>query len=305
MGIFSVLLLYSLWSTSFPIGKWLLAFASPVFLTGVRMSFAGILISLFIILKYKRLPNLSKKQWLSLLLLGFLSIYLSNVLEFYGLQSLSAAKTCFIYSLSPFFSALFSYLHFGEKMNKMKWLGMIIGFLGFTPSLDFSSDFSFRLSTPEVAVMGAAVASVYGWTLLRVVVKDNEISPLVANGFSMLFGGIFALTHSVLTESWNPYPMMPNEWPNLLTGVMAMTVISNFICYNLYGLMLKRYTATFLSFFGLLSPIFASLNAWLLINETPSLKIFISTFIVSIGLWIFYRNELKQGYIKQKETFSA
>ncbi len=298
MGIFSVIILYLLWSTSFPIGKWLLTFASPVFLTGFRMFFAGALICLFLLFKDKGIPKLNKKQWLSLSLLGFLSIYLSNVLEFYGLQSLSAAKTCFIYSLSPFCAALFSYIHFGEKMNTMKWIGMAIGFLGFIPSLDFSSDFSLKISLPELAVMGAAIASVYGWILLRVVVKESEISPLVANGYSMLIGGAFALIHSQFIEIWNPIPMDTSNLPKMLTGVAAMTIISNMICYNLYGVMLKRFTATFLSFFGLLSPIFASLNAWILINEPPSIKIFLSTAIVSVGLWIFYKTELKQGYVK-------
>jgi drug/metabolite transporter (DMT)-like permease len=304
MGIFSVLILYLLWSSSFPIGKWLLGFASPVFLTGIRMFFAGALICLFMLIRQKGFPKLSKIQWGSLTLLGFLSIYLSNILEFYGLQSLSAGKTCFIYSLSPFCAALFSYIHFGEKMNKMKWIGMLIGFLGFIPSLDFSSDFSFRFSLPELAVMGAAVTSVYGWILLRVVVKDNEISPLTANGYSMLIGGFFALVHSFFQETWQPIPMATQNIPQVFYGISAMTIISNFICYNLYGLMLKRFTATFLSFFGLLSPIFASFNAWLLLNEPPSIKIFLSTFIVSIGLWIFHRNELKQGYIKSGQIIN-
>ena len=76
-----------------------------------------------------------------------------------------------------------------------------------------------------------------------------------------------------------------------------MVLISNLICYNLYGVMLKRYTATFLSFMGLLSPIFASISSWALLGEKPSWIIFLSTGVVSLGLWIVYRAELKQGYI--------
>jgi drug/metabolite transporter (DMT)-like permease len=300
MGILSVISLYLLWSSSFPIGKWLLNYSTPVFLTGFRMFFAGLLIALFILIRNRGLPKLSKKQWLSLGLLGLLSIYLSNVFEFYGLRSLSAAKTCFIYSLSPFLAALLSFIHFGEKMTKAKWAGLMIGFLGFIPSLDLSSDLKFSLSIPEIAVILAVVTSVYGWIILRMMVKENEISPLIANGFSMLFGGMMALGHSFLIETWNPIPMDLKHLPSVFGGIAAMTIISNFICYNLYGMMLKRFTATFLSFFGLLSPIFASFNAWILLNEPPSLKILLSTTIVSFGLWLFYKTELKQGYVKLK-----
>jgi drug/metabolite transporter (DMT)-like permease len=65
--------------------------------------------------------------------------------------------------------------------------------------------------------------------------------------------------------------------------------------------MLKKYTATFLSFMGLLSPIFASLNSWLILGEPPSWQILLSTSIVSLGLFIVYQAELKQGYILKKK----
>jgi drug/metabolite transporter (DMT)-like permease len=65
--------------------------------------------------------------------------------------------------------------------------------------------------------------------------------------------------------------------------------------------MLKRYTATFLSFMGLLSPIFASFTGWILLGESISWTIFFSTAIVCSGLWIVYRAELKQGYIIRKQ----
>ena len=61
--------------------------------------------------------------------------------------------------------------------------------------------------------------------------------------------------------------------------------------------MLRKFTATFVSFMGLLSPIFASLNAWIFSGESPSPVIFLSTAIVSLGLWIVYSAELRQGYI--------
>lgn len=84
-----------------------------------------------------------------------------------------------------------------------------------------------------------------------------------------------------------------------------MTFISNIICYNVYGLMLKKYTATFLSFVGLLSPIFASLNSWVLLGERPSWIIFASTTVVALGLWMVYQAELKQGYIRKEEEIPA
>jgi len=300
MQILLAPLLYAMWSSMFPVGKWLLEFSSPIFLTGTRMTFAGLILFAYLLLRKRGdIRALGRREWLSLAVLGFFSVYASCVLEFKGLKHLTAAKTCFIYSLSPFFTIFFSYLHFGEKMTRMKWIGMLIGFLGIFPVLmvqtgseELLNAFSF-LSWPEIYVMGAALFASYGWTLLRLMVK--EVSPAVANAISMLFGGAMALIHSYFLEGF--LPISSGALAPLAYGTLIMTLISNIICYNLYGYLLQRYTATLLSFIGLLSPIFASLNAWLILREPPSPLIFISTGIISIGLWIVYRVELRQGYL--------
>lgn len=270
------------------------------------MLLAGVLLLGFMAFKNRISFKLTMKQFLLICLLAVFSIYLTNALEFWSLQHLTAAKTCFIYSLSPFFSAFFSYLHFGEKLNGRKWLGMLIGFAGFIPVLamqkgagEMITSLSF-LSWPELAMMGAALCTVYGWVILRLIVKDSTVSPMMANGASMLLGGLFALGHSYLVESWSPLPFSAGNFNAFLQGTLIMTLISNILCYNLYGLMLKRFTATFVSFMGLLSPIFASLNSWFFLGEQPSPIIFLSTGIVSLGLWLIYSAELRQGYIVRK-----
>lgn len=252
--------------------------------------------------------RVSLKQFLSLAVLGFFSIYLANICEFWALQHLSAAKTCFIYSLSPFFSALFSYLHFGERMNGRKWIGMSVGLIGFMLPLVIASwntdtliEGIMGFSWPELAIAVAALSSVYGWVLLRLLVKDEAISPIMASGSSMLFGGFFALIHSYWVDPWTPIPVQGADVAPFIQGILLMTLISNVICYNAYGFMLKHFTATFLSFVGLLSPIFASFNGWLFLGEAPDPLIFLGTSIVSLGLWLVYSAELRQGYILSRK----
>jgi drug/metabolite transporter (DMT)-like permease len=261
----------------------------------------------------KNFLKFTKQQWLLLSLLAVFSIYLTNAFEFWGLQHLTAAKTCFIYSLSPFFAALFSYLFFQEKINGRKWIGMAIGFLGFIPMLAVQKGSEELLTTipflswPELSLVGASVCTALGWIILRMVVSppkketgqiaSTPISPLVANGISMGIGGMIALVHSFLIDPWNPLPVATSSVPIFLQNVLCMALISNVLCYNLYGFLLKRFTATFLSFMGLFSPIFASLNSWFFLGETPSVLLFICTAVISLGLWMIYSAELRQGYI--------
>lgn len=302
-----VALMYATWSSVFVFGKAMLAYSTPIFLTSTRMLLAGGLMLGYLAIRKRSSFRLNRTQWLSIGLVGLLSMYLTNVLEFWGLQYLSSAKACFIYSLSPFLSALFSYLHFREKMTRGKWIGMGIGFLGMIPvfvtqtgSEDLLSAFSF-FTWPTLAIVGAALFSVYGWVIMRLVVKDQQVSPAMANGMSMMIAGVMALASSYFIDTWNPLPIAAGGMTPFITGTLAMTFLYNIVCYNVYGMMLKRFTATFLSFMGLLSPIFASLTAWIFLGELPSWQILLSTGFVSIGLWIVYKAELKQGYIIKKK----
>ncbi|MDJ0652140.1 MAG: DMT family transporter [Simkaniaceae bacterium] len=307
MSIFLVIFMYGAWSSIFSLGKMALKNSPPIFFTSVRMLFAAVILLGWLFFKDRKSLKIGKSQFLPLLALSVFSIYLTNILEFWGLQHLTAAKTCFIYSLSPFFAAIFSYIHFAEKMNGKKFLGMLIGFAGFVPVLMMKTGdenrfraFSF-FSWPELAIMGAALFSVYGWVLLRVIVKKQTLSPMYANGYSMLFGGIMAFIHSLVIDHWNPIPVAEGQMTLFIQQIVLMTLVSNIFCYNIYGYMLKKYTATFLSFMGLLSPILASLNSWMILKESPSWQILLSTSIVSLGLFIVYQAELKQGYVVKRE----
>ncbi|MFY7843244.1 MAG: DMT family transporter [Rhabdochlamydiaceae bacterium] len=302
MNFILIVIMYALWSSIFPLGKMLLPFASPIFLTGFRMLIAGFILSAYYWLRKARF-RLEKKEWISLTLLGFFSIYLTNILEFWGLKYMSAGKACFIYSFSPFFSAFLSYVHFKEKLNWQKIVGLSIGFAGIIPVLFTQSskeqllDISGFISWPALAIIAASFCSVYGWILLRVITKTQKMEPGQINGISMLIGGSCAFAHSLLADKWTPTPIQQGHFFEVLQYVILMTVISNIICYNLYGSLLRKYTATFLSFIGILSPIFASVNSWILLGEPLSPVIFASTAIVSLGLFIVYRTELKQGYV--------
>lgn len=310
MSLLTVIFMYATWSSIFSLGKLALENSPPIFLTGFRMVLGSLALLGWLFIKNRSSLRIQKKQIIPLLALSVFSIYLTNILEFWGLQYLSAAKTCFIYSLSPFFAALFSYIHFKEKINVKKFIGMTIGFIGILPALliqtgseDLLKAFTF-FSWPELAIMGAALFSVYGWVLLRLIVKNNEISPPFANGYSMLIGGSLALFHSFFVDNWNPTPVVAGHFLPFAQGVLLMTLISNIICYNLYGYLLKKYTATFLSFVGILSPVFASINSWIILGESPSWVILLSTCVVSLGLFIVYQAELKQGYIIKQDKLA-
>lgn len=299
------MLLYSLWSAVFPLTKLITEWSPPVFLTAVRMILAGIILLAYLLISNKVKYRFNRSQIISLILFSISSVYLTNILESWGIQHLSSSKSCFIYSLSPFFAMILSYFYFGEKITSIKFLGLIIGFLGMVPvfSLNSAEENEFWmmgfLSLPTLAVSAAAFFSVYGWILLRVLVKNQALSPLLSNGLGMLIGGSFALGHSLLVDRWKPTPVSLEHFGSFILIVSAIILISNIICYNIYGYLLNKFSTTFLTYFGLLSPFFTSIESFFILGEEVSWTIIFSTVIVAVGLWIVYHEELKLGYISK------
>lgn len=301
--MYLVLLLYGLFASVFTLAKTALGYTTPFFLVGSRMFIAGLILVGYHLVVNRGKFLIQKKDWWRIFRLSLFNIYLTNVFEFWGLQYLTSFKTCFIYSLSPFLSALFCYFMFSDKMTIKKWGGFLVGFLGFLPILlsqtssEIQTGHFFYLSWAEISVMIATGCSVYGWILLSQLVKENGVSPIMANGTSMLLGGGMALIHSFIIDNWNPVPVT-NYIPFLECAVLLM-LVSNLIAYNLYGFLLKKFTPTFISFAGFTTPLFTAIFGWFFLGEVVTLPFYISAAIVFCGLTIFYQEELKIGYRKE------
>jgi len=293
--MFYVVLLYALFASVFTISKTGLDYTQPLFFVGTRMMLAGVILLAYQYIYHREQFQFKKETFWRVFRLALFNIYLTNAFEFFGLQHLTSSKTCFIYSLSPFVSALLSYAIFSEKMTFKKWLGLIVGFAGFIPILmnqtasEEQTGHLLFLSWAEISVMAAAVSSVYGWILLSQLVKENGYTPFMANGLSMLLGGAMALSHSLFSETWNPAPV--TEWMPFMACTAALILVSNLICYNLYGWLLKSYSATFMSFAGFTTPLFTAFFGWLYLSEVVTWPFYVSAAIVFAGLLIFYQQE--------------
>lgn len=304
--MFYVILLYALFASVFTISKIALEYTQPFFLVGTRMVIAGIILISYQFFIQKQSFSFNRAIWWRILLLATFNIYLTNVLEFWGLRYLTSFKTCFIYSLSPFISALFCYFLFSERLSSKKLLGLGIGFIGFLPILlshssseELGGQF-FLFSWAELAVMLAATLSVYGWILLKQLINEHHLSPLTANGISMCIGGILALIQSGLVEEWQPIPT--TDLSTFLECTLLLVVISNLICYNLYGHLLKKYSPVFMSFAGFITPLFTALFGWFFLGEIVTWPFYLSFAVVLGGLWIYEQDELKKSILTPSKT---
>lgn len=290
-----IILLQALFATSFPIGKYLLTFASPLFLSGARMLIAG---GILLIYQYF-LPSsefrIKRKHFWIFAQIIILGMYVTYGLRLYALEVLPVWKVSFFYNLSPFLSALYAYLLFKEKLSVKQWIGLSIGFIGMLPMLVSKSPEEatlgefFYISIYELFLIISVSLHCYSWLLIQKLVKHKNYDTSIVNGICMASAGLISLITSYLIEG--PAPVYNPL--SFCKGITFMIIVSNVLCHNIYAGLLKKYSATFMSFTSFLSPLFAALYGWAFFQETISWYFYLSIGIVLLGLYVFYQDELK------------
>lgn len=303
--MFLVLLLYLLFATTFTLGKAALFYISPILFVAIRMILAGTLLLGVQYYFYRTQWRFEWRDASSFFHIALFLIFIAFVGEFWALQYVPAAKACLFYNMSPFITSLFAYALLQEKISAKQWVGLGIGFTGFFPIIltqsknEVLTKHIWFLSMPELLLIAAVVSSCYGWIVMKHLVVQRNYSPLMVNGIGMLVGGIMALGSSFLVEG-KPYIFVH---PPLSFGytfgiiacyTVALILIANVICFNLYSVLLQRYSAVFISFAGFTTPIFAAFFDLIFFGERVSLAFYLTMCMVLIGLWIFYQDELSK-----------
>ncbi len=158
------------------------------------------------------------------------------------------------------------------------------------------------LSLPEILLIIAVASSCYGWIIMKHLVVLRNYSPLMVNGISMFWGGIMSLIATFIIEKsprifieQTPPFFTPEvyTWSMITLYIGGLILIANVICFNLYGILLRKYSPTFIAFAGFTTPIFAALLDFFILDEQVVSAFYVTMVIVFVGLWIFYQDELR------------
>ena len=296
--------LYAIFGLAFTVSKGVLDYAYPIFFVGIRMILAGILLFGYHVLWKKQSLTLDKKYLSLFVQLAFFHVFITYVFEFWALEYVSAAKDALFFNLTPFVTALLSLFLSKEYLTKKQWCGLAIGFIGFLPMFFSQTSFEglapeyFAISLPELLLIGAVSASAYGWIIMQRILHTSTYQPVFINGMTMLWGGLFSLIVAWRVEpaflkyvscaTCNVHDLLMFAW---YLGILIL--LTNIISYNLYGSLLRRYSATFMALAGGMTPIFTALFDWLLLGEIITWHFVCTVILVFTGLIIFYSDELK------------
>jgi len=315
--MFLVIILYALFASTFTLGKAVLSYVTPFLFIGIRMLLGGtLLLAYYRFIAQKRL-SIKKEDYSLFARIIIFHIFCAYTLEYWALEYVTSAKACLLYNLSPFITAIFSYFLYAERLTYRQLLGLLVGFLGFIPILIAQTPLEKIawhvgfLSCYELALIASVISSAYGWMIVKKL-THKDYSLVMINGISMTGGGFLALMLSLFTEGVPMIKNVPSAMPWLVEqfGVvgenlivlggysLVLVLIANIIGYNLYGYLLSRHSATFLSFAGFMTPLFAALLGWIFLDEPVTWHFFATIILVVFGLYLFH--EKKQIVFEEK-----
>lgn len=292
-----VILLYALSATTFIFSKILLTCMAPLLLTAVRTLCAGfgLLVYLYII---RGELAVRRTLFLTCLQIAFFSFYISNSVKFYALVHITPLKASLLAMSEPLFGLVIAYFLCNERISIKKLLGLLIcvcGALSLNNLFCVSTIQTINGLTTwyECLLVVAIAASAYGAILMRIAIRNHGMSVVQVNGLSMFLAGVGALFTSFIIQG-QPVMAITPEHGLIYFGfvLIAMIMISNVIGYNLYGMLLKKYSVMFISAASFLRPFFTALYKWILFNEAIELSLFFSIAIIGVGLYILYKEEI-------------
>lgn len=290
---------YAILASTFTLAKVAIKYADPLFIIGVRMILAAPLMFLVHYLHKGKSFAIHKPDRLKFFWVAIFHIFLPFIGEFWALQFISSAKTAITYSLTPFIAAILSYFLLKKKLKIKQTVGLFIGLLGLMPIFISPDDIQFVagdlifVSVPEVVLLLAVISSSYAWFIVSDLMKRGYGISLI-NGVAMLIGGILSLILWYFISG--DAPPITGDISQFILWTSLLIVVANVISYNFYGWLLNHISITFMSAIGFLCPIFASIYGMVLLKENLGPSHLLALSMVTFGLWLFYREEMKKNH---------
>ncbi|MDX2097501.1 MAG: EamA family transporter [Leptolyngbyaceae cyanobacterium bins.59] len=291
------------WGTAMVAMKGAIDHTTPLFLAGVRLVPAGLLVLLAAFLMGRRQPQTWQAWlWISLFALVDGTLFQGFLAE--GLVRTGAGLGSVMIDSQPLAVALLALWFFGERIGLWGWLGLGMGIIGISllglpdawilgglghgladagQSLTLVSLVSLIQSlfqNGQWLMLLAALSMALGTVISRFV--SRHVDPIVATGWHMILGGIPLFAGSTFWEV--------NQWSGLSLPDWAAlgysTVFGSAIAYALFFYFASSGSLTSLSSLTFLTPIFALAFGNLLLGEelTPVKWIGVSLSLLSIYL---------------------
>ena len=278
-----------LWGSAFVGGKLGFSYTTPIHLSGIRFTLAGLL--LIPLLSYQKVnwrENL--KEWRYLLLFGFLQSFVQYGLFFVGLNKVDASISAIIIGGGPLFIAIMAHYYLpNDKLNWQKGLAIFLGILGivfvsFTKgeasSFSMNRDYNFYIGIALLLLSNLVGAS----TNIIVAKNRDRVDPIFLTAVANLTGGVMLYITSIFVEDWT-FKVYPSNFYFIWIWLSIIPAAGFSIWYSL--LKKPEIKVSELNIWKFLTPVSGVILSWLILpDESPNISSIFGIILISVALLI-------------------
>lgn len=244
-----------------------------------------------------------QKDRISLVLyvtMGFFSFIIPFGLVYWGQQHIASGLASVLFSVYPFFVALFLKWHIPEeKLGLIKFFGIMLGFIGiiiiFSDSLtkDMNNDIWGMIAVLSSAAMQAyIVVAVKKW--------GQHLNPLSMNLIPITLAAVVMIPAGLLLEETSSIILDLKA----VGSVLYLGIFGSVITFTTYYWLLKRINIIMLALIAFITPIIALILGWLFAGETLEQHQLIGSSIVLISLLVTNFDNVKSA-VKKNNFFGG
>jgi drug/metabolite transporter (DMT)-like permease len=255
----------------------------PALMGGLRWVIAGVLLSLYVVLRGGRLPP--RSSWGGIALLGFLMLGLGNGGVVVAEQWIPSGLAAVLVATSPFWmAAVEAALPDGERLRAKVAAGLLVGFSGIIvllwPDLTLGSGgdrrFLAGVIALQIATLGWSLGSAYSRRHAR---TDNVLG---TTALQMLAGGLMMTAAGTALGEWTHLSFTART-AVALAYLSTIGAIGGFVAYT-YAL--RHLPISFVSLYAYINPVIAVTLGVLLLGEPFDSRMAAAAALVFAGVAI-------------------
>ena len=251
----------------------------PIYSAGMRFTVASIFI--FILMQFRGIKLQKDKISIRLyLVMGFFSFVIPFGLVYWAEQFVPSGLASVLFAVYPFFVVIFSYFSISkDSIDIYKIIGVILGFGGIVTI--FSDSFGGNITDYFLGMIAIVISGIMQAEIAVLIKKyGHHLNPLSMNFIPMLIAGISMLVIGLMLENITTFSLKLNA----AISILYLGFFGSVVTFTSYYWLLKRINIVILALIAFITPIVALILGYFFYNEDLSMRHFIGSLLVLIGL---------------------
>jgi drug/metabolite transporter (DMT)-like permease len=228
----------------------------------------------------------------SVAVIGCLGYYISSLLDFLGLQYVTAGIERLILFIYPTLVMLMSSLIFKERIKPIQWVALVITYVGLL--IAFFSEVDLQSTQSSNFILGSVLIFICAFTYAAYIVGSGRLIPMVGaakfNSYAMSFASIGVLLHFFLTSDVSLLSFPPLVYGYSFLMAILSTVVPSYMVVE--GI--KRIGSDNAAIVGSIGPVSTLVLAYFFLQETISLFQILGTVMILFGVLLVSGQKRKE-----------